>query len=156
MRTKQESTLAALCRQLLELECGLRKKEKELKAALMQREKVIREQSFLIKALAKKVGAKPTDIRQLCDEAKAKIPQVTEVGGSTNATPGTAEVGRNPFSSTVELSSIVESDGSENDSDSAIMVDDERVQQQSSPEMSTTLPRCLSYQKLQILVSKYL
>ena len=76
MRDEHETTLSAICRQLLELECGLRKKEKELTTALLQREKVIREQSYLIRVLGKKAGAKRSDIRQLCDEAKAKIPQV--------------------------------------------------------------------------------
>ena len=142
MSENHEKTLSAICRQLLELEVGLRKKEKELTTALLQREKVIREQNYLIRVLGKKAGAKRTDIRQLCDEAMSKIPQVEETSLSSSS-PEDVKIldsRKNPFSSTVELSSIVES-GSENDSDSAIMVDDERLHQQSSPEMSTTLPR---------------
>jgi len=139
MSENHEKTLSAICRQLLELEVGLRKKEKELTTALLQREKVIREQNYLIRVLGKKAGTKRTDIRQLCDEARSKIPQVEEDSTSPNDVK-MVDSRKNPFSSTVELSSIVES-GSENDSDSAIMVDDERLHQHSSPEMSTTLPR---------------
>jgi len=145
LRALHEKTLASIFRNLLELEVGLRKKEKELSTALLQREKVIREQNFLIKVLTKKAGAKRADIRQICDEARAKIPQV-EVSLSTTTTTQdddgkNVESRKNQFPSNVELSSIVES-CSENDSDSAIMVDDERMLQQSSPEMSSaTLPR---------------
>ena len=136
MREEHETTLSAICRQLLELECGLRKKEKELTTALLQREKVIREQNYLIRVLGKKAGAKKTDIRQLCDEAKSKIPQVEEDISTDDIK--LVDSRKNPFSSTVELTSIVES-GSENDSDSAIMLDDERLHQHSSPGMYTTL-----------------
>ena len=148
LKSSHEKILASIFRQLFDLEVGLRRKEKELTTALLQREKVIREQSYLIKVLGAKVGAKRADIRQLCDEAKAKIPQVESIETTPTTTPTRAAVDnrnidcrKNVSLSNVELTSIVES-CSENDSDSAIMVDDERLQQQSSPEMSTTtLPR---------------
>ena len=142
MRTFHEKTLASIFRNLLELEVGLRKKEKELSTALLQREKVIQEQNFLIKVLTKKAGAKRADIRQICDEAKAKIPQVEATSLTASAQDGNVKNVENrkmAFPSNVELSSIVESCDSENDSDSAIMLDDERILlQQSSPEMSST------------------
>ena len=142
LKSSHEKILAAIFRQLFDLEVGLRRKEKELTTALLQREKVIREQSYLIKVLGAKVGAKRADIRQLCDEAKAKIPQVESIETTMTTTSTRAVDGRKNVSlSNIELTSIVES-CSENDSDSAIMVDDERLLQQSSPEMSTTtLPR---------------
>jgi hypothetical protein len=130
MKSSQEKVLASIFRQLFDLEVGLRKKEKELKTALLQREKVIREQSYLIKVLGKKAGAKRADIRQLCDEAKAKIPQVEAVTSTPtqhNDVKG-VESRKNMSLSNVELTSIMES-CSENDSDSAIMLDDERLHQ---------------------------
>jgi hypothetical protein len=100
----------------------------------LQKEKVIREQAYLIRMLSKKTGAKRSDIRQLCHEAKSKIPQVKVVlgGDSTKSLDDSHAFG------TIENESR-----SENDSDSAIVLDDERLRH-SSPEISTTLPRFYS------------
>lgn len=92
---------------------------------------MIREQAYLIRMLSKKTGAKRSDIRQLCNEAKAKIPQVRVVVGGDTA---------KPLDGPHAFGSIENESRSENDSDSAIVLDDERLRH-SSPEMSTTLPR---------------
>ena len=60
---------------LLELECGLRKRERELVSILQQRDRKIMEQSHIIRFLTKKTGKTKTKIRSLADEAAAKIPQ---------------------------------------------------------------------------------
>ena len=81
LKAANEAQLVALSRQLLELECGLRKRERELCAVLQQRDRVIREQAHVIRFLTKKTGTKRSDILTLADEAVAKIPQWNEVGG---------------------------------------------------------------------------
>ena len=78
LKEAHEVQLVAVSRQLLELECGLRKRERELCAILQQRDRVIREQSHIIRFLTKKTGTKRRDIRSLADEAAAKIPQWTD------------------------------------------------------------------------------
>ncbi len=50
-RSEHESRLAQLCAQMMGLECGLRRKERELSAALRQRERTIKEQSRVIHIL---------------------------------------------------------------------------------------------------------
>ena len=81
LKAAHEAQLVALSRQLLELECGLRKRERELCAVLQQRDRVIREQAHVIRFLTKKTGTKRSDILTLADEAVAKIPQWSDVAG---------------------------------------------------------------------------
>ena len=145
---------------LLELECGLRKRERELVSILQQRDRKIMEQSHIIRFLTKKTGKTKTKIRSLADEAAAKIPQwsspataaaaavdqilektkggsatkaVTQhqpVGGGgsavTQITPGGSKSNsKKPVetsSAEVTLSSIMESEESENDS--AVILDE--------------------------------
>jgi hypothetical protein len=58
LRQNHEAQLVLLSRQLLDLECGLRKRERELCIALQQRDRVITEQSGIIRFLSKKTGTK--------------------------------------------------------------------------------------------------
>ena len=84
MRKNHESQLNNLCKQLLNLESGLRKTEKDLKLEIQQKEKKIQEQAHIIEFLIKKANGKCTDIKTLCDEAVAKIPQIQPVLNSGN------------------------------------------------------------------------
>jgi len=80
--------------------------------------------------LSKKTGTKRSDIRQLCNEAKSKIPQVNVV----------RRVEKKGLDDCSPFNAIEDDSCSENDTDSAIVLDDERLRH-SSPEMSNTLPR---------------
>ena len=158
---------------LLELECGLRKRERELVSILQQRDRKIMEQSHIIRFLTKKTGKTKTKIRSLADEAAAKIPQwssaaaaavdqvleKTKSGGATKAaTPhqpvgggGSAVTQINPggggksnskkpvetSSAEVTLSSIMESEESENDS--AVILDE-----LASPTSKSSSSGCVS------------
>ena len=85
LKEAHEVQLVAVSRQLLELECGLRKRERELCAILQQRDRVIREQSHIIRFLTKKTGKTKTKaIRSLADEAAAKIPQWSSTSSSSD------------------------------------------------------------------------
>ena len=110
LKEAHEVQLVALSRQLLELECGLRKRERELCSILKQRDGVIREQSHIIRFLTKKTGTKRRDILSLADEAVAKIPQIF---------PETKKMTKSK--SEVALTSILES---ESENDSAVILDD--------------------------------
>ena len=79
MRDEHESQLKVLCRQLLNLESGLRKSERELKMEIQQKDKKIQEQENIIEFLVKKSNTKCRDIKDLCEEAVAKIPQIQPV-----------------------------------------------------------------------------
>jgi len=128
LKEAHEAQLVALSRQLLELECGLRKRERELCALLKQRDQVIREQSHIIRFLTKKTGTKRRDILSLADEAAAKIPQwplqeedkkkettvKSEQSLVTNKSVSKAK-------SEVTLTSILES---ESENDSAVILDE--------------------------------
>ena len=129
LKEAHEAQLVALSRQLLELECGLRKRERELCADLQQRDRVIREQAHIIQFLTKKTGTKHSDILTLADEAVAKIPQWNQ----NNAEQGEGKTSnsdnkdkRPPVlitkaKSEITLTSILES---ESENDSAIILDD--------------------------------
>ena len=129
LKEAHEAQLVALSRQLLELECGLRKRERELCADLQQRDRVIREQAHIIQFLTKKTGTKRSDILTLADEAVAKIPQWNQ----NNAEQGEGKTSnsdnkdkRPPVlitkaKSEITLTSILES---ESENDSAIILDD--------------------------------
>ena len=164
---------------LLELECGLRKRERELVSILQQRDRKIMEQSHIIRFLTKKTGKTKTKIRSLADEAAAKIPQWSStataavaaaavdqilektkggsatkaasphqsgvVGGAgsavTQITPGgTKSNSKKPVetsSAEVTLSSIMESEESENDS--AVILDE-----LASPTSKSSSSGCVS------------
>ena len=79
MRDEHESQLKVLCRQLLNLESGLRKTERELKQDIQQKDKKIQEQENIIEFLVKKSNTKCRDIKDLCEEAVAKIPQIQPI-----------------------------------------------------------------------------
>ena len=49
LRSEQEEQLSSLCRQMMSFECGLRRKQRELAAAIRQRDRVIREQADIIR-----------------------------------------------------------------------------------------------------------
>ena len=85
MRKEHESQLKMLCRQLLNLESGLRKTEQELKAQIQEKDKKIQEQANIIEFLVKKSTTKSVDIKDLCEEAVAKIPQVQPLLDSDEA-----------------------------------------------------------------------
>ena len=90
LKEAHEVQLVAVSRQLLELECGLRKRERELCAILQQRDRVIREQSHIIRFLTKKTGKTKTKaIRSLADEAAAKIPQWSSSSTSSSSSDKT-------------------------------------------------------------------
>ena len=170
LKEAHEVQLVAVSRQLLELECGLRKRERELCAFLQQRDRKIMEQSHIIRFLTKKTGKTKTKIRSLADEAAAKIPQwsspaataVDQVlektkgsaikavtphqpggGGSavTQITPGGGKSNsKKPVetsSAEVTLSSIMESEESENDS--AVILDE-----LASPTSKSSSSGCVS------------
>lgn len=160
---------------LLELECGLRKRERELVSILQQRDRKIMEQSHIIRFLTKKTGKTKTKIRSLADEAAAKIPQWSSTataaaavdhilektkggnaakavtphqpvgggGGSavTQITPGGSKSNsKKPVetsSAEVTLSSIMESEESENDS--AVILDE-----LASPTSKSSSSGCVS------------
>ena len=83
MREEHESQLRILCRQLLDLESGLRKTERELKIEIQHKDKKLKEQASLIELLVKKNSStKCRDIKDLCDEAVAKIPQIQPITDS--------------------------------------------------------------------------
>ena len=93
LRAEQEEQLASLCRQMMSFECGLRRKQRELEAALTQRDRIIREQNAVIRFLMRKTGTKTRNIAKLRSEAMAKIPQivdVTEEAGAAAAAATTA------------------------------------------------------------------
>ena len=116
LKEAHEVQLVSLSRQLLELECGLRKRERELCSILKQRDQVIREQNGIIQFLTKKTGNKgSTDIVSLADEAAAKIPQWN------NADKKETGVTESASSNEVALASILES---ESENDSAVIIDD--------------------------------
>ena len=129
LKEAHEAQLVALSRQLLELECGLRKRERELCADLQQRDRVIREQAHIIQFLTKKTGTKRSDILTLADEAVAKIPQwnqnnAEQEEGKTSKSDNKDK--RPPVlitkaKSEITLTSILES---ESENDSAIILDD--------------------------------
>ena len=79
LRAEQEEQLASLCRQMMSFECGLRRKQRELEAALGQRDRIIREQNAVIRFLMRKTGTKTRNIAKLRSEAMAKIPQIVDV-----------------------------------------------------------------------------
>ena len=138
LKEAHEAQLVALSRQLLELECGLRKRERELCADLQQRDRVIREQAHIIQFLTKKTGTKRSDILTLADEAVAKIPQWNqnnaEQEGGGKPSKSDSKDKRPPVmitkaKSEITLTSILES---ESENDSAIILDD-----MASPTTST-------------------
>ena len=79
LRAEQEEQLGSLCRQMMSFECGLRRKQRELEAALSQRDRIIREQNAVIRFLMRKTGTKTRNISKLRSEAIAKIPQIVDV-----------------------------------------------------------------------------
>ena len=135
LREAHENQLMAVSRQLLDLECGLRKRERELCTALQQKDRVIKEQAHIIRFLGKKTGTKRRDILSLTDEAVAKIPQWETEGPRPDAPAQVMP--QNPNSKlpeadltanttpnsviTATLSSILES---ESENDSAVILDD--------------------------------
>ena len=149
MRMEQEEQLALLCRQMMSFECGLRRKQKELSVAIQQRDRIIQEQAIVIRFLADKTGNKKRNIADLRSEAMAKIPQVVEEtppgepgqDNSRNKAPlhlTTIRVNNNSNGTAMskELTSIIES-ASENDSDSAIILDDSLASTMSSSSSET-------------------
>lgn len=78
LRGQREEQLAQLCVQIMSLEVGLRRRERELKGALQQRERIIREQAAVIRFLMRKNGRKT--ISGIKDQALAKIPQIVDDG----------------------------------------------------------------------------
>lgn len=114
LKEAHELQLLEVSRQLLELEFGLRKRERELCLAIRQRDNVIRQQANVIRFLAKKTGTKRRDILSLASEAEAKIPQL-EPESKPLSTTSVSGVNR------TELTSILES---ESENDSAIILDD--------------------------------
>ena len=95
MRKEHESQLKVLCRQLLSLESGLRKTEQDLKLEIQQKEKKIQEQANIIEFLVKKSAAKSVDIKDLCEEAVAKIPQVQPLSDDSSENEVTKENEKN-------------------------------------------------------------
>lgn len=106
-----ERQLVALSRQLLEFECSLRKRERELCAILQQRDRVIREQSHIIRFLTEKTGVKKRDIKALANEAEAKMPRFDTIH-KTKMTKSKSEMA---------ITSILES---ESENDSAVILDE--------------------------------
>ena len=90
LRAEQEEQLASLCRQMMSFECGLRRKQRELEAALGQRDRIIREQNAVIRFLMRKTGTKTRNIAKLRSEAMAKIPQIVDVTEEDGATAAAA------------------------------------------------------------------
>ena len=138
-----EIQLVTLSRQLLELECGLRKRERELCSILQQRERVIREQAHIIQFLSQKSQQlqrgqpqKSTDIFSLASQAVSKIPQFdvenaidTATRKTKNLKPksqATAEVAVSQEATNEEanLTSILES---ESENDSAVIIDSDNL-----------------------------
>jgi hypothetical protein len=134
LKEAHEAQLVAVSRQLLELECGLRKRERELCAILQQRDRVIREQSHIIRFLTKKTGTKRRDIVSLADEAVAKIPQWSDK--TKTSTPKMVK-----SKSEVTLTSILES---ESENDSAVILDDLASPASKSISSSGTVSRSVS------------
>ena len=93
MREERELQLTVLCRQLLEFESGLRKTERELKAKIQQKDNKINEQANIIEFLVKKSGTKSRNIKDLCNEAVAKIPQIQPVDDNVQKDNNTANKG---------------------------------------------------------------
>mgnify|MGYP001202208626 FL=1 len=131
-----EMQLVTLSRQLLELECGLRKRERELCSILQQRERVIREQAHIIQFLTQKSQKlqtgqpqKSTDILSLASQAVSKIPQFdeNEIDTKTSTTlkpklpSGNATTAASNATVEANLTSIMES---ESENDSAVIIDD--------------------------------
>ena len=85
LRAEQEEQLGSLCRQMMSFECGLRRKQRELEAALSQRDRIIREQNAVIRFLMRKTGTKTRNIAKLRSEAMAKIPQIVDVTEEASA-----------------------------------------------------------------------
>ena len=94
LKSEQDEQLSSLCRQMMSFECGLRRKEKELKLAIQQRDRIIREQNCIVRFLLQKTGNKTRNIRKLKAQALAKIPQV--VTFSDNVTSGLAAAETDP------------------------------------------------------------
>ena len=90
LRAEQEEQLASLCRQMMSFECCLRRKQRELEAALGQRDRIIREQNAVIRFLMRKTGTKTRNIAKLRSEAIAKIPQLVDVTDEVCAEAATA------------------------------------------------------------------
>ncbi|XP_059094287.1 putative uncharacterized protein DDB_G0275317 isoform X2 [Tigriopus californicus] len=166
LRVEQDRQLASICRQMLALECGLRRKEKELENALDQKDTIIREQMHIIKFLLQKTGTKTRNIRKLKDEALAKIPQVVPASNSptmevistvspihlttirvNSGPPSSSLIPRRTSGSSGTSSSFQSSSPcirEENDSDSAIILDESLNRTISSSSDSLTLNRRLS------------
>lgn len=75
----ESESVITMHRQMMSFECGLRRKERELKSSLQQKERLIKEQAAVIRFLLRKKeeGVGKKNIGQLHDEAQAKIPQVS-------------------------------------------------------------------------------
>ena len=118
LKEAHEIQLVTLSRQLLELECGLRKRERELCSILQQRDRVIREQAHIIQFLTKKRNQK-TDILSLASQAVSKIPQFDqEIEAKESEAKAAAS---NTTTTEASLTSILES---ESENDSAVIIDD--------------------------------
>ena len=110
--------LVTLSRQLLELECGLRKRERELCSLLQQRESRIREQAHIIQFLRSQKSSQKskTDILSLASQAASKIPQFKEDEKEKESDHVTQNETKKET-----LTSILES---ESENDSAVIIDD--------------------------------
>ncbi len=116
-RTERDEQLAALCRQMMGLECGLRRSQRQLGAAIHRRDVLIREQASIIRFLLSKNNS-AGDIGQMVDEAAAKIPQLAVNIGEDGGGESNDNVTRIHVSG--GEGGIIGSD----DSDSAIIADD--------------------------------
>ncbi len=135
VRQQQERQLASLCAQIMSLECGIRRKDRELNMELQQRNRIIREQAAVIRFLAEQKSK--SSVSRLRNEALAKIPQLVEEKGeggkSNNVTTikvNVADSEKNHLDAISEESSSVTTvkvvSSKNEDSDSAIIVDSER------------------------------
>ena len=100
-REQHEAQLTGLGGQLVDFERSLRKTERDLKTQLQQKDKKISEQVQIINFLVKKTGTKCRDIKDLCNEAVAKIPQIQPIENLPSSSSPTQhivdmkEVGKN-------------------------------------------------------------
>ena len=118
LKEAHEMQLVTLSRQLLELECGLRKRERELCSLLQQRESRIREQAHIIQFLRSQKSSQKskTDILSLASQAASKIPQFNEDEKEKESDHVTQNETKKET-----LTSILES---ESENDSAVIIDD--------------------------------
>ncbi|CAB4070370.1 unnamed protein product [Lepeophtheirus salmonis] len=139
----KEQQFKSVVGQLLSFESGLRRKQRELCLAISQRDRVIREQSHIIRFLAGKSGLEGAsgNIQELRNEALSKIPVLHEEGRQEERRRRSGredEEENDSCHSSKKLSCIIET-GSEHDSDSAIILDDSSGSPSSAKRISRSV-----------------